>query len=141
MYLHTAPLNPHYERVPAHPCACIVSQGMKHGDVDKGLKEKRSTSVMSKRISHLLRDIIVPMGINIDKLPAKTSFTISECDILHGLFADMLRECPTLARDPTLFCTELFTLCERHFGCIPAPHFVRDTHPNPRPSLCPQQTS
>ena len=100
---------------------------MKNGEVDKGLKERRSTSIMSKRISHLLQEIILPMGQNIEKLPLKTSFTITEYDILHDLFADMLKECPTLARDPDLFCTALSGLCTKHLGIVLTHSIAIDT--------------
>lgn len=93
---------------------------MKHEDAEKGLKERRSTSIMSKRISHILYDIILPMGQNIEKLPPKTTFTVTEYDILHDLFTDMLRECPTLARDPGAFWDALAALCHKHLGNPPA---------------------
>lgn len=59
-------------------------------------RERRSTSVMSKRISSIVEDIIIPLSEHIDKLPTYTSFTVTEYDLCRDIFYTMCRECPSI---------------------------------------------
>ena len=69
---------------------------MRQKETKKSLKEKRSTSIMSKRISLVVEDIILPLGKQVNNLPEKTSFVMTEYDICRDLLQTMRRECPTM---------------------------------------------
>lgn len=60
-------------------------------------KERRSTSIMSKRISSMLLEVILPMGKNVEQLPKKTRFILTEVDSLRNIFKSIQRDCPKIA--------------------------------------------
>lgn len=49
---------------------------------EKRSKERRNTSIMTRRIHNFLKDIILPLGVDTALLPTKTVFSFTEMDTM-----------------------------------------------------------
>lgn len=87
--------------------ACVCSQTMRKrqcDSVDKAplgtnKREKRGISTMSKKIDHVLKNLIVPLASQ-SSLPPHTVFRMSEHDCLCSILTDsIIKDCPTLSVD------------------------------------------
>ena len=66
---------------------------------------------MSRRISAMLHEIILPLSHNVSKLPPKTSFVYTSDDSLRAVFSNIRRDCPQLLQDKRTF----MDMLEKHF--------------------------
>ena len=84
-------------------------------------KEKRSTSIMSKRIAQIVDEIIVPMRQTPEKLPSRTKFSMTEYDICMDFFQNLCRECPRMTNTRQTFLDAMRSVYEQHMSKQP-PH-------------------
>lgn len=98
-------------------------------------RDRRSTSIMSKRIDQIVRQIIVPMG-KTHGLPEITSFTMTEYDICLDFYRNVRRECPTLTSTQEIFMKTMLEMYQSNGNTKqannsmrPAPHPVSNTGP------------
>lgn len=66
-------------------------------------KERRGTSVMSRKINSMINNIVLPMGADVHLLPTKTIFFFTEEDSLKSLFWSVKQDFPSMLQDKKLF--------------------------------------
>lgn len=80
----------------------------KGGESSKGItKERRITSVCNARITMCLQQIILPLADEIDKLPAKTDFNLTQRDVIRNTFTSLHKKWPAIFANKEDFLREM----------------------------------
>lgn len=71
---------------------------------------------MTRRIGGVLRDIIVPLSLEVDRLPARTTFSFTGRDTMLGILDTASRDCPVVLSSREEFLAGMAELYDAYKG-------------------------